>query len=175
MENIQEVQLYGPTQVKIGGVNVGHTDETGVKCKIASAVVEAKAGKFGDAPVKKWLNGQRIEVEFMLIQSNFALLQKALPGSTLTTDASQNQKLTWGSIAGTPLPGVLLELIPYLAANTPLFNLTIPSASPVGPFSVASEAGPPSPPKPGDPVPTMVVMLPSLCMRRTRWPVRSVT
>jgi hypothetical protein len=134
--DVQEVQLYGPADVLINGVTVGHTTMEGIKVKRTPKIAEAKVSKFGDTAVKKWQDGEKLEVEFTLAQSNFGLLANALPSATLVTDGSGNQKLTFGKIAGTPLDAVELVLQPFVAANTPTYDLTIPKAVSIGDFSV---------------------------------------
>lgn len=134
-ETISEIQLFGAASVSIGGSNVGHTDEAGVKLALANNIVEALAGKYGQSPVKKWLNGQRAEIEFTLVQTNLADLEKVLPGATRVS-GSGKEKLTFGKISGTPLTAVQLIFTSVQAAQTPKYDLTVPSAVPVGDFEL---------------------------------------
>lgn len=135
--DVSEVKLYGPADVRIGGVTMGHTTMEGIKVKRTPKIAEAKVAKFGDTPVGKWQDGEKITVEFTLAQSDFSLLVQALPGATLVTDSSSgNQKLTFGKIAGSSLSPIALTLIPFVAANTPYFDITIPQAVSIGEFEV---------------------------------------
>ena len=138
-QDIAKIQLIGPASVSVGGVNVGHTDETGVKLALANTIVEALAGKYGQSPTKAWMNGQRAEIEFMLTQTELSTLVNALPGGTYTIDTTK-EKIQFGKIAGTPLTGVQLIFTPENAAETPDFDLTVPVAVPIGDFELIYSA-----------------------------------
>ena len=57
--DITKVRLPGPVAVRLGSVDVGHTDQDGVKVAIASEIAKAFAGKYGNkAPVAQFLSGQ---------------------------------------------------------------------------------------------------------------------
>ncbi len=132
---VSEVQLIGPAAVSIASVDMGHTDEEGAKVALTNEIVEAMAGKYGQTPVKKWLNGQRVEVEFNLIQTNFTNLASVLPGATKVTSGADS-KLTFGKNAGTPLTGVALKLTSHITAQTPAYDFTIAQAVPIGDFEL---------------------------------------
>lgn len=136
--NIDQVVNLGGAQVLIGAVDVGHTDDTGVKVTVKNAIVEAKAGKYGDAPVGKWINGQRAEVEFNLIQTsgNFSALASAIPGATVVTNGAGDKKLTFGKVAGTKLIPVTLRLKPYPAGLTPGLDFVAAKAVAIGDFEL---------------------------------------
>lgn len=136
----QTIQLFGAAQVNVGGVNIGHVDEEGVKAPLTSTIIEALSGKHGQTPMKKWLNGQRLIVEFNLIQTEFMNLEDVLPGATRVSDGG-NDKLTFGLIGGTEIPGVQLILTPVIPGQTPLFNLTLASAAPIGDFDLLYSGG----------------------------------
>lgn len=135
MLDVQEVQLFGPVGVSIGGADVGHTDEEGVTLTVPQTIAEAFAGKFGAIPVAKWLVGQKITAEFMLIQSVFADLEKVLPGSKVVVDGPDS-KLTFGEVSGRKLTASELILTPFQTGQTPKFNLSIPQAVALGDFDV---------------------------------------
>lgn len=134
-ESITTVVDLGAAAISVGGVGLGHTDEKGVKVSVKHTLVTAKAGKFGETPVKKFINGQMVEVEFSMIQTDLSLLLSALPGASLVS-GSGLKRLTFGKIAGSALTGVNLTLTPYLSANAPAFNLNIPNAVPIGEFEI---------------------------------------
>ena len=134
--DVSKVFLYGPADVQINGVTVGHTTMEGVTVKRTPKIAEAKVAKFGDTMVSKWQDGEKIEVEFTLAQSDFGTIVNALPTATLVTNVGGLQKLTFGQIAGTKLPSVALVLLPFVPANTPAFNLNIPKAISIGDFEV---------------------------------------
>ena len=138
--DIQQIQLFGAAQINVSGVNIGHVDEEGVKAPLTNTIIEALAGKFGQSPVRKWLNGQRLMVEFNLIQTEFVNLENILPGATRVSDGG-NDKLTFGQIGGTEIPGVPLILTPVIPGQTPLFNLTLANAAPIGDFDLLYSGG----------------------------------
>jgi len=130
-----KIELFGAAAVSIGGVDVGHTDETGVKLALTNTIVEALAGKYGQSPVAVFLNGQRAEMEFVLIQTEFANLERVLPGASKVTDGGDS-KLTFGKAAGGKLTGVQLIFTPVLSGQSPKYNLTVPVAVPIGDFEL---------------------------------------
>lgn len=131
----QTVELFGSAQVNLNAVNIGHVDEEGVKAPVTNTIVEALAGRYGPVPIRKWLIGQRIMVEFNLIQSEFANLENVLPGATRVSNGG-NDKLTFGNISGKLIPAVPLILTPVVPGQSPLFDLTIPQAVPIGDFDL---------------------------------------
>lgn len=134
-EDITQYINLGACALEINGVDAGHFDEGGLKVAIKSSIVEGKAAKYGDVPVAKWLNGQRIELEGQLIQTDNTQLVEVLPGAVKVTDGSGDSKLTFGKIGGTPIPPVDVVLTPYLPANDPAYVLTL-KAAPVGDFEL---------------------------------------
>ena len=86
------------------------------------------------------LNGQRLMVEFNLIQSVFTDLENVLPGATRVSSGG-NDKLTFGKIGGQEIPGVQLVLTPVIPGQTPLFNLTLAAAAPIGDFNLLYSGG----------------------------------
>lgn len=135
--NVSEIVDLGAAAVTINGVNVGHTDENGVKVSVKNEIVMATVGKYGKSPVKHFLNGQTVELEFVLQQSNFANLVEVLPGATKITGSGKD-KLTFGVTAGTTIPGVSLSLVPFLtdANQATAFQLAAASAVPVGDWEI---------------------------------------
>jgi hypothetical protein len=143
-QSITNVDLIGAAVVTIGGVDVGHTDENGAKLTLANTLVEAMVGRYGaGVPVRKWLNGQRATVEFVLVQtgSNWSQLAAALPGANYVTDGATKHKLTFGTIAGTEITPVTFKLTSHIAANTPGFDLTAARAVPIGDFEILWSGG----------------------------------
>lgn len=136
----QTIQLFGSAQVDVDGVNIGHVDEEGVKGPLTNTIIEALSGKFGQSPLRKWINGQRLIVEFNLIQSEFVNLANVLPGATRVSDGP-NDKLTFGKVGGAEIPGVPLVLTPVIPGQTPLFNLTLAEAAPIGDFDLLYSGG----------------------------------
>lgn len=136
--DVREIVDLGAAAVTINGVNVGHTDEAGVKVSIKNEIVQAMVAKYGKSPVKHFLNGQTIELEFTLQQSNFSNLIEVLPGATKVTGVGGNSKLTFGSTAGKTIPGVSLSLVPYLtdANQATAFRLSAANAVPVGDWEI---------------------------------------
>jgi len=132
-QDVDAVKLMGPCKVTIGGVDVGHVGEEGVTASIAGTVVEAKVAKYGDLPVGAWMNGQRVEVEFMLTQTDKDAMALALPLATKVVDGGDT-KLTFGRIAGTRITAAELKLTPEKPGNTPDNDLTMPKAVPIGDF-----------------------------------------
>jgi hypothetical protein len=133
--NVQEVVDLGGCNAVINGVNVGHFDENGLKASVKSTVIEAFAAKYGMQAVKRFLNGQTIDLEGELIQTSFGNLAEALPGATKVTDGSGDSKLTFGQIGGTEIPAVTLVLTSFLSGNTPTYDLTL-KVTPVGDFEL---------------------------------------
>jgi hypothetical protein len=133
--DVTQVQLFGPVAVSIGGADVGHTDDAGVKMELKNTVVNAMAGKYGKVPVASWLNGQTAEITFNLIQTDFDNLAEVLPGALKVTDGSDT-KLTFGRGAGFVLAPVELVLAPFPAGQSPRFNLKAARAVPVGDFTI---------------------------------------
>jgi hypothetical protein len=143
--NVQEIIDLGAANVIINGVNVGHTDENGVKVNIKNDIVMAHVGKYGKTAVRHFLNGQTVEVEFTLQQSNFDNLAGVLPGATEVIDAGGvKKKLTFGVIGGTSIVGVSLQLTPFLtdANQATAFQLVAANAVPVGDWEVVKSSHP---------------------------------
>lgn len=135
-QDISKVFTFGPAQVLVNSVDVGHTDDAGFKVVFKNNWVKAMAGKYGKTPVGVWSNGQTAQVEFNLIQTIFGDLTNVLPLATKVTNASNNSKLTFGQFAGVKLTAVALQLLPFIAGNTPLFNMLSSTAVPVGDFDL---------------------------------------
>jgi len=136
MSDIAKVKLLGPATVKINDVEVGHVDGEGVTCSLASELVEGKVGAYGESVVQEWLNGQTVEVEFNLAESNMASLGLLVPGATTVTSIGGDKKLTFGRGAGFQLVPVVLLIEPRNAALKPGFNLRSGRAVPVGDFDI---------------------------------------
>ncbi len=133
--NVNEVVDLGGCNAVINGVNVGHFDEKGLKASVKSTIVAAYAAKWGMLAVKRFLNGQDIELEGELIQTSFGNLGASLPGATVVTDGSGNKKLTFGVVGGTEIPSVDLKLTSFLSGNTPTYDLTL-KVTPIGDFEL---------------------------------------
>ncbi len=133
--NVDEVVDLGGCNAVINGVNVGHFDENGLTAAIKSIIVEAFAAKYGMLAIKRFLNGQTIDLEGELIQTNMSNLAEALPGATVVTNLAGDKKLTFGKIGGTEIPSVDLVLSPFLTDNTPTYDLTL-KVTPVGDFEL---------------------------------------
>ena len=139
-ESVSDIQLFGAANVSVDGSDMGHTDETGVKLSLTNNIVESLTGKYGQAPVKKWLNGQRAEIEFTLVQTSMVDLAKVLPGATRVSESGK-EKLTFGKISGSNIAGVPLIFTSVQSSQTPTYDLTIPLAIPIvviwsiGPFT----------------------------------------
>ncbi len=133
--NVDEVVDLGGCNAVINGVNVGHFDEKGLKAAIKNTIVTAYAAKYGMLAIKRFLNGQDIELEGELIQTNFDNLGEALPGAVVVTDMSNKKKLTFGKIGGSPLPAVDLVLTSFLSGNTPTYDLNL-KVTPIGDFEL---------------------------------------
>ncbi len=137
MEDVSQIQLFGAVAIVVNGVNVGHTDENGVKTTIPQNVVTAKTGKFGQTPVKGWLNGREISVEFVLDQTDMVALAEVLPGATRVSEAGK-EKLTFGQIAGKEIPAVTMTLKPFISVQSPKYDLTFFRVIPVGDFEITN-------------------------------------
>lgn len=133
--NVQEVITLTGCNIVIDGVNVGHSDEKGMKVSVKNTVIEAFATKYGQTAVKRFLNGQQVDVEGELIQTSFGNLVEVLPGATKVTDGGGDSKLTFGQIGGTEIPSVTLSLTPFLTDNTPTYDFTM-KVTPVGEFEL---------------------------------------
>lgn len=136
-EDTSQIQLFGAVAIVVDGVNVGHTDENGVKTTIPQNVITAKTGKFGQTPVKGWLNGREITVEFVLDQTDMIALAKVLPGAKRVSEAGK-EKLTFGQISGKEIPAVTMTLKSFITAQTPTYDLTFPRVIPVGDFEIVN-------------------------------------
>lgn len=136
-EDVSQIQLFGAVAIVVDGVNVGHTDENGVKTTIPQNVVMAKTGKHGNTPVKAWLNGREINVEFVLDQTDMIALAKVLPGAQRISEAGK-EKLIFGQIAGKEIPAVSLTLKPFIGAQSPTYDLTFFRVVPIGDFEIAN-------------------------------------
>lgn len=132
-QDITTIKLLGPVKIKVATVEIGHTDEAGAKITVPQNVILAKTGKFGQTPVKGFLNGRESTVEFLLNQTEKERLEALIPGATRVSDGP-NDKLTFGQTAGIEIPAVKLELIPEIAIHTPQFNWTFFQVIPVGEF-----------------------------------------
>lgn len=131
--DISKVIPLAASNITIGGTNVGHTDEEGAKVTLTGTIIEAMTGQHGQVGVRKWLNGQRVTVEFNIIQTkdNWAVLEKMLVGGTKVTDGSDN-KITFGLNAGTEISSAELILKPIASADTPMYDFTMHKAVKMG-------------------------------------------
>lgn len=132
-QSIGVIQLLGPVKILVATVDIGHTDEAGAKITVPQNVILAKTAKFGQTPVKGFLNGRESTVEFLLNQTEKERLETLIPGATKVSSGG-NDKLTFGQTAGKVIPAVKLELIPEITGNTPQFNWTFFQVIPIGEF-----------------------------------------
>ena len=144
-ENIAEVIPLGPASLTFNGVNLGHTDESGLKLTLKGTLVKAQVAKYGKADVGVFLNGQQAEVDGVMMQSDMTLLAAAFPGATKVTNGGGASKLTFGVGAGTLLTPYTLVVAPYQGPTaygsvTPTINWTM-QAVPVGDFDPVYEGG----------------------------------
>src|SRR3990172_6912978 len=95
--DVTQVRMPGPVAIELGGVDVGHTDQEGVKLAISNEIVRAFAGKYGaKTPVAHFLVGQGVEADFKMIQVNdFTILERIWPGAVRVSSGG-NDKLTFG-------------------------------------------------------------------------------
>ncbi len=134
-QDVSQITLFGAVAIVVDGVDIGHTDENGAKLTVPQNVVLAKTGKYGQTPVKGFLNGREVSVEFVLGQTDMTALLKVLPGATRVSGAGK-EKLTFGQITGKEIPAVTMTLKPFIAANTPTYDLTFARVIPVGDFEI---------------------------------------
>lgn len=144
-ENIAEVIPLGPASLTYNSVNMGHTDETGLKLTLKGTMVAAMVAKYGKANVGMFLNGQQAELDGVMMQSDMTLLSSAFPGATIVTNGSGKSKLTFGIGAGTQITPYTLVVTPYngptaYGSVTPTINWTM-QAVPIGDFSPVYEGG----------------------------------
>ena len=127
----------GPVSINFNGADLGHTDETGATAKIKTTWVESRAGKYGKgATLDLFKNGQEIEIEGVLQQSDMVLLNKFLPGANIVTNSNGDSKLTFGETAGKKNPSGTLILTPFVPGNAPGFSLTIVKAGSKGDWEI---------------------------------------
>lgn len=136
-QDVSQIQLFGAVAIVVNGVDIGHTDENGVKTTIPQNVVLAKTGKFGQTPVKGFLNGREISIEFALAQTELTSLLEVLPGATRVSGAGK-EKLTFGQISGKEITAVAMTLKSFITANTPAFDLTFARVIPIGDFEITN-------------------------------------
>lgn len=127
--DITEIKLFAGALVSIGGADVGHVDENGIKVNFKNKFVQAKVAKY-PTEVQQWIAGQELEVEFQLAQSNFTNLAACIPGATKVTNTAGSSKLTFGKTAGFQQTAVQVIFTSVQSANTPTYDLTIPRAVP---------------------------------------------
>ena len=141
-QNITEEFPLGPCKVLFNANNMGHTDES-TKMTMKATVVEAMAAKYGKSGVAYFLNGQEVEVDFVLLQNDMQILSTAVPGATLVTNSSGASKLTFGAVAGQIIPSATLTLVPENGTSNPAtLNVSwTMQAAPVGDFELVYDGG----------------------------------
>ena len=111
-QDISQVYTLGPCDIKYKSTDLGHSIGE-VKAAFKAKKGQAKVALYGDTPVAEWLNGQELDIEFVLVQTDMAILAVAFAGMTPVTDGSHT-KLTLGQMAGTPIVPGTLTLAPQL-------------------------------------------------------------
>ena len=109
-----EVYLIGPSQITIGGVNVGYTEDASLELEVTD--VQANVAKYGDTPLKVWHLATKARLKFTIHQINYEIYAKVFQGSTHLTDGS-NDALAFGKVAGVALTGEEVILTPEQSAT----------------------------------------------------------
>lgn len=136
-QDFSQIQLFGAVAIVVDGVDVGHTDENGVKTTIPQNTIFAKTGKHGQTPVKGWANGREVTIEFVLDQTDMTALVKVLPGATRVSGAGK-EKITFGQVAGKEITAVTMTLKSFITAQTPTYDLTFARVIPIGDFEISN-------------------------------------
>lgn len=130
----------GPCSLSFNSVDLGHTDENGLKLTRKMTVVQAKVGKYGASISNRLYNGEEVTIEGVLAQTDFTILAAAFAGVTTVTGSGKT-KLTFGKIAGTVFTGAALKIQSLISANDPLYQINIPRAHPEGDFEAVYSGG----------------------------------
>ena len=132
-KDITQIYTLGPSTITYNGVDLGHTDDAGVKITRKINEVTATAGKFGKAPVGIFYDGETVEVDFILQQTDFTILASAFPKLNTVTGSGKT-KLTTGNISGTKITAAAMVIQSLISALDPLFQVNLAQAVPVGDF-----------------------------------------
>ncbi len=135
----------GVCAVSYNGADLGLTSLKGAVIKTKTKFTDTMAGKYGQVATGKFIDGQGIEADFELTQSQLSMLAACYPGVTKITGTSGASKLAFGLLAGTKLAQGALVLTPVLGsgatpdaqtgAYSPGFNITITQAVAIGEFT----------------------------------------
>ncbi len=142
--DITKVRL-GQCTLTYNGQDLGYT-KGGCEVSIQNDVTEATIDEFGDAPVKAFHLGTRIEVKATFAEYNYDILTKVINGAVLIEGGDPGgddpivDALMIGQKGGVALAGALLKLHPVSAGGSAASDVEIYKAVVMGetkiPFKV---------------------------------------
>lgn len=139
-QNVAQVIPLGPGAIIFNGVDLGHTDDNGIKATRKVKLVVVKVGLYGDSEAAApFYNGESIELDATLMQTNMAILGAAFPLANIITNGT-NSRLAFGNIAGTRVASGSLIVQSQTPGNDPAdqYNFT---AYPAGDFEAVYTGG----------------------------------
>lgn len=121
----------GPSEITFNGTILGHTDQNGAKIVRTPNMVPGHVGEAGVQAVNLWQNGETVECEMVLEQTDFDILAAAFPGLTKVASGGKT-KVTSGSVAGLQITAGVLTFQPIaLVGVSHAYDTTVQAAVPV--------------------------------------------
>ncbi len=133
-EDVSKIVVLGAVSATYNGVELGHTTSN-TKVTFKTKYVKGKSGKWGEVTTNVWRAGTVVEVDLEFIQTDLVNIQGSATGSPFQFFYGifgTSNKLGFGEVAGQQQTKALLKLTSFVAGNTPLYDLTLTQATPVG-------------------------------------------
>jgi hypothetical protein len=133
-ENVGQIVVLGAVSVTYNGIELGHTTPN-TKVTFKPKYIKAKTGKWGDTTTNIYRAGIAVEVALELLQTDLVNIQGSTTGSPypfFNGIFGTNNKLGFGEVAGVLQTKALLKLTSFISGNTPLYDLTLTQATPIG-------------------------------------------
>lgn len=133
-ENVANIVVLGAVSATYNGVELGHTTPN-TKVTFKTKYVKAKTGKWGDVTTNVWRAGTVVEVDLEFLQTDLVNIQGSATGSPFPFFYGifgTNNKLGFGEVAGQQQSKNTLKLTSFISGNTPLYDLTLTQATPIG-------------------------------------------
>ena len=133
-EDVSKIVVLGAVSATYNSIELGHTTNN-TKVTFKTKYIKAKTGKWGEVTTNVWRAGTNVEVDLEFLQTDLVNIQGSTTGSPFPFFYGvfgANNKLGFGEVAGQQQTKATLKLTSFLSGNTPLYDLTLTQATPMG-------------------------------------------
>lgn len=133
-EDVSKIVVLGAVSATYNSVELGHTTNK-TKVTFKTKYIKGKAGKWGDVTTNVWRGGTVVMVDLEFLQTDLVNIQGSATGSPFPFFYGifgTANKLGFGEVAGQQQAKNVLKLTSFLSGNTPLYDLVLTQATPVG-------------------------------------------